>query len=152
MKVVTLAISQLDTKDHIHDLMASMLDFPAWYGRNFDALYDCLTDLDEPVQLVIDHEGLTVDELPECTQTLLRIVDEAVEEGFGLTVEHVQGESLAVSSDDDGNLCEAVELCLAEENDMSGPAEACPAESPVMNDETDPVEDSESDTYEDFDI
>ncbi|MGH3609345.1 MAG: barstar family protein, partial [Pseudonocardiaceae bacterium] len=25
--------------------MGSALDFPAWYGRNLDALHDCLADL-----------------------------------------------------------------------------------------------------------
>ena len=33
--------------------------FPAWYGANLDALYDCLTDLAEPgaagVLVVLDH-------------------------------------------------------------------------------------------------
>ncbi|QFU92831.1 Barstar (barnase inhibitor) [Amycolatopsis sp. YIM 10] len=27
------------------DAIAAALDFPDWFGRNLDALYDCLTDL-----------------------------------------------------------------------------------------------------------
>lgn len=33
------------TQDVLHQL-GSALDFPSWYGANFDALYDCLTDPD----------------------------------------------------------------------------------------------------------
>lgn len=29
------------------------LPLPEWWGRNLDALHDCLTDLDRPVKLVL---------------------------------------------------------------------------------------------------
>lgn len=35
----------------LHLLLARYLEFPQWYGRNLDALYDCLTELPEPLQL-----------------------------------------------------------------------------------------------------
>ena len=34
------------------DSIGEALDFPAWYGRNLDALWDCLTDLRKPTALV----------------------------------------------------------------------------------------------------
>ncbi|UJW32247.1 barstar family protein [Saccharothrix sp. AJ9571] len=33
------------TKAAAMDAIAAALDFPDWFGRNLDALYDCLTDL-----------------------------------------------------------------------------------------------------------
>ena len=30
--------------EQVHNYLANALQFPAWYGRNLDALYDCLTD------------------------------------------------------------------------------------------------------------
>lgn len=32
--------------------IARVLDFPDWFGRNLDALWDCLTDLTEPTALI----------------------------------------------------------------------------------------------------
>ena len=34
------------TKEEFLRAVGEALDFPAWYGRNFDALADCLTDVD----------------------------------------------------------------------------------------------------------
>lgn len=41
--------------DWLHGWLAENLGFPDWYGRNLDALYDCLTDLTKEVCLVIVH-------------------------------------------------------------------------------------------------
>ena len=40
-----------------HGLIASALAFPDYYGRNLDALWDCLTDLAEPTVLLWDGWG-----------------------------------------------------------------------------------------------
>lgn len=38
-----------------HTRIARILDFPDYYGKNLDALYDCLTDLPEGTELTITH-------------------------------------------------------------------------------------------------
>ena len=43
------------SKDELHKLMESVLDFPEWYGRNLDALYDCLADLTEDVDIQLQN-------------------------------------------------------------------------------------------------
>lgn len=40
--------------DGCYDALAEALGFPAWFGRNLDALWDCLTDLDRPTVLIIE--------------------------------------------------------------------------------------------------
>ena len=40
---------QISDKKQLHDQLSMELGFPAWYGSNLDALYDCLTDISEPV-------------------------------------------------------------------------------------------------------
>ncbi len=48
-------------KEMLHDILADSLGFPDWYGRNLDALYDCLTDIQEATLIRIQNKtGLDV--------------------------------------------------------------------------------------------
>ena len=53
MKRVQLSAARWLSADAAHEELAAALDFPEYYGRNLDALHDCLTDLDD-TQLVIE--------------------------------------------------------------------------------------------------
>lgn len=52
MKRVELMASLLTDKEVLHDVLARELELPEWYGRNLDALHDCLTELKD-VELVL---------------------------------------------------------------------------------------------------
>lgn len=39
----------------IHEQLAQTLHFPDFYGRNLDALYDCLTELREDVTFTVQN-------------------------------------------------------------------------------------------------
>lgn len=43
MKIIKL--DGLRIKKESHDYIMEVLDFPDYYGKNLDALYDCLTDI-----------------------------------------------------------------------------------------------------------
>ena len=43
-------------KEMLHQELREALGFPAWYGGNLDALYDCLTDLQEETVICLAHE------------------------------------------------------------------------------------------------
>ena len=45
MKQITLDGNLLSDLTQIHDYLKEQLDFPEYYGKNLDALHDCLTDL-----------------------------------------------------------------------------------------------------------
>lgn len=38
-----------------HQALAKELALPEWYGHNLDALYDCLTELEAPLHLILQH-------------------------------------------------------------------------------------------------
>ena len=40
-------------KDSLLDALGRALDFPAYYGRNWDAAWDCLTELDWPADRLL---------------------------------------------------------------------------------------------------
>ena len=52
MKQVTLDGNILADAARVHEYIKEMLEFPFYYGMNLDALYDCLTDL-EDVEITI---------------------------------------------------------------------------------------------------
>ena len=50
----------LTARREIHAYIAEKMDFPEYYGRNLDALYDCLTETAAPVTV-----GIWMPELPD---------------------------------------------------------------------------------------
>lgn len=46
------------SRSDLHDLFADTLSLPEWYGRNLDALHDCLTSISEDVQITVCAEEL----------------------------------------------------------------------------------------------
>ena len=40
-------MTDVGSRDDIHDILEREMEFPVYYGRNLDALFDCLTDIDE---------------------------------------------------------------------------------------------------------
>ena len=45
MKQIALDGNLLSDLTQVHDYLKEQLDFPEYYGKNLDALHDCLTDL-----------------------------------------------------------------------------------------------------------
>src|SRR5687768_7986527 len=45
LKGADLALARVDLREPVFEAFARALDFPGWFGRNWDALEDCLTDL-----------------------------------------------------------------------------------------------------------
>lgn len=54
MKRIVLDGAEISAAGQLHDALQRELELPAWYGRNLDALHDCLTILKE-VELVLRH-------------------------------------------------------------------------------------------------
>ncbi|MEV6327500.1 barstar family protein [Streptomyces sp. NPDC051909] len=50
---IVLDLYGVTDKAAFMDRSAAALALPDWFGRNWDALADCLTDLPEPVALVV---------------------------------------------------------------------------------------------------
>ena len=83
MKQITLNGNVLADAAKVHDYLMETLEFPEYYGKNLDALYDCLTDL-ENVEITITAPEVN----GAIYQRILRIFKIAVREaGFTLIIQ-----------------------------------------------------------------
>ena len=65
MMVVSLDCTR--TTAEIHETLAAQLHFPEWYGKNLDALFDCLTTMTQEVHFTVLHSA----EKPQFLRVLL---------------------------------------------------------------------------------
>lgn len=76
--VVTVAC-----RDDLRDTLCAIgraLDFPSYYGRNLDAMIDCLRDLDQPTMLELTELDRLAAHDPEGPGRLQQALADAVEE------------------------------------------------------------------------
>jgi ribonuclease inhibitor len=80
MKTCILDGEQISNRKELHEILAGTLDFPEWYGKNLDALYDCLTEEQEEVQIEIRHMEELERRLGSYTVGLRKVLTEASRE------------------------------------------------------------------------
>ena len=85
MKRVILNCENLLQRKQAHCYLAEMLDFPDYYGRNLDALFDCLTELDECTIVLQGSDMLR--QAGGYGARILEALEEAVKVNPGLKVE-----------------------------------------------------------------
>ena len=52
---IELDCRQMADKQAVHAYLKQALSLPEYYGNNLDALFDILTEYEEPVELVLTH-------------------------------------------------------------------------------------------------
>lgn len=55
MKDLILDCSQIADETQLHKALFEALSLPEWYGHNLDALFDCLTELEEETHLILKN-------------------------------------------------------------------------------------------------
>lgn len=74
-------LSSVGSEEELFKQLSEKLKFPSYFGFNWNAVYDCLTDLDwiEQKRIVIVH-----DDVPSLSDkefsTYLRVLDDAVDD------------------------------------------------------------------------
>lgn len=86
--VVNLDGSRINTVDDFHHQIAKVMDFPDYYGKNLDALWDCLTgDVDADVRLVWKQHHLSKTNLGDGFGKIIRIFEDLKAECPGFELE-----------------------------------------------------------------
>lgn len=86
MKICVLDGKKIKNKEMLHDALATSLHFPDWYGRNLDALYDCLTDLQEETEIQFLWKEVMEISLGEYMESLWKVVTIAAKENPKITI------------------------------------------------------------------
>ena len=55
MREIILDCSNITDKGQLHEALQEALQLPEWYGKNLDALFDCLTELDVETHLILQN-------------------------------------------------------------------------------------------------
>lgn len=71
--------------DALYDQLSKDLDLPQWFGRNLDALYDCLTDQADSQIIIYRWQALS-DTLGKKAEALRQVLTDAGLESSRLTV------------------------------------------------------------------
>ena len=53
MNEITINCGAIENKADFHAALAAALSFPAYYGNNLDALYDCLEEVSQDTRLIL---------------------------------------------------------------------------------------------------
>ena len=77
--------ARLAAADAVYDFLQAELGFPPYFGRNLDALHDCLADLSAPTRLILTG---TAD---PCAQAFLPVFRDAAKRNRRLSVEVHEG-------------------------------------------------------------
>lgn len=75
MDTIVLDGALLKDREAAMAALERALSLPEWWGRNLDALHDCLTDLGRPVRLEL-HGRETLEATP-FGRVLLRVLEDA---------------------------------------------------------------------------
>ncbi len=79
--LVLCDFARLDTVEAVYDYLTEELAFPDYFGRNLDALHDCLTDISAPTRLVLTGTA------GPCGQRFLGVLRDAARRNKNLSLE-----------------------------------------------------------------
>lgn len=81
-----LDASNVTSRGELHDVFAQTLSLPDWYGRNLDALHDCLTEQSADVRITVAAAELIGTLGERYVRNLLRLLRDCAEENPHVTL------------------------------------------------------------------
>lgn len=76
---------EIEDRKQLHTILADSLKLPEWYGRNLDALYDCLTDRWDDIEIRLLHKNKLQEHLGDYAELLMEVLRVAAEEKPNIT-------------------------------------------------------------------
>ena len=89
MKIVILDAKKMVEKEKMHEYFAKKFDLPEHYGKNLDALFDCLCEINEPTLIKLKNENALQGDTKE---SLIRLFHDVCNENELVKFELVKDE------------------------------------------------------------
>ena len=89
MKIVILDAKKMLEKEKMYEYFAKKFDLPEYYGRNLDALFDCLCEINEPTLIKLKNEDTLQGDTKE---SLIRLFHDVCNENEMVKFELVKDE------------------------------------------------------------
>lgn len=86
MKTIIIDGREMKTREDAHIYLAKVLSLPDYYGRNLDALHDCLTDINETTNIIVYYCGELLLSLGAYGSSLMKVLEFSAKENVLLTV------------------------------------------------------------------
>ena len=86
MKTITLDLKKMTSIPGMHKYLQRVLALPDYYGKNLDALYDCLSTYPEPLTVEVPQAVGESKYLGDYGKQLLQVFQDAAEDNADLTV------------------------------------------------------------------
>lgn len=80
MNICIINGKQIKDREMLHGILAELPGVPDWYGRNLDALHDCLTDIQEEMLILIQNENDLTLHLGNYAAAFLNVLAASAEE------------------------------------------------------------------------
>ena len=71
---------RLGTPEAVYDYLTRELAFPAYFGRNLDALHDCLTDITDETEIEIRNADELSESLGSYGAAAIHVIEDSAEE------------------------------------------------------------------------
>ena len=86
MKKVVLDGKNIADKASLHETLAMLLDLPEWYGKNLDALHDCLTSIKDETEIEVINKDALEEAIGRYSFSLMKVLKESAEENPNLKI------------------------------------------------------------------
>ena len=83
---VTLSGNKMTSREVLHTYLAKKLALPAYYGKNLDALHDCLCERSTPLHITVTYAERLKERLGDYGESLLQVLQDAAEENKLISV------------------------------------------------------------------
>ena len=80
MKTITIDCASISGKEEFHTALEEALEFPGWYGKNLDALHDCLAEICANTQVCFQNWHRLEDTLGSYANLIRRVMIRTAEE------------------------------------------------------------------------
>lgn len=88
MQMITLDFSEIKNTAQLHDYLAEVFSLPEDYGRNLDALWDCLLfSFPEPTAIFLKNADRLPEELQKTALAMGSLFDDLQNEDKNVTVQ-----------------------------------------------------------------